>query len=327
MNTPAHTLAPAADEQASHWAARLDRGGLTPAEQESLDRWLATDPSHRARLSEYCQMGADLELTLPAIYPAGDSGAAIDRALGQQRARRRAVWLSVGSIAAALVLGFWFVAGRPEQQTIATSPAQRHAVTLADGTRASLNAQTKVEISFARSERHVRLASGEALFEVTHDPSRPFLVETDAGVVRVTGTRFNVRLEPGRRVEVTVLEGSVEVRPADSGAAAAHALRPGDQLRLAERRTTIVHLSPESLDNVASWRDGAIVFEDTPLADACARFARYHDREIRVAPAIAHARLGGRFSLDDLDGFVAGLGKVLPVVVARDGDAWNIGAR
>jgi transmembrane sensor len=327
MNTPAHTLSPAADEQASRWAARLDRGGLTPTEQESLDRWLASDPAHRARLSEYCQMGADLELTLPAIYPAGDSAAAVDRALGQQRAHRRAIWLSVGSIAAALVIGFWFAAGRPEQQTIATSPAQRHAVTLADGTRASLNAQTKVEISFARAERRVRLAAGEALFEVAHDSARPFFVETEAGEVRVTGTRFNVRLEPGRRAEVTVLEGSVEVRPADGGAAATHALRPGDQLQLRARQATIVHLSPESLDNVASWRDGTVVFEDTPLADACARFARYHDREVRVASAVAHLRVGGRFSLEDLDGFVAGLGKVLPVSVAREGDTWNIRSR
>lgn len=326
MNTPAHTLPPAADEQASLWAARLDRGGLTPAEQESLDRWLAADPAHRARLSEYCQMGADLELTLPILYPAGGSGAAIDRALGQQRAQRRNFWISAGSLAAAVALGFWFILGRPDAQVIATAPAQRHAVTLADGTRASLNAQTRVEISYARAERRVHLSEGEALFEVSRDPSRPFVVVTPAGEITVTGTRFNVRLAAAARLEVTVLEGSVNVRPADT--ASLHELRPGDQLRVEEQQASVRHLSTEAAGDVAAWREGTAVFEDTPLADACARFARYHGIEVRVAPAVAHLRLGGRFSLDDLDGFMRGLGDVLPVRAAAGSDGrWSVQAR
>ena len=326
MNTTAHTLSPAADEQASLWAARLDRGGLTPAEQESLDRWLAADPAHRARLSEYCQMGADLEVTLPALYPAGGSGAAIDRALGQERAQRRNVWLAVGSMAAAVALGFWFILGRPDTQVIATAPAQRHAVTLADGTRTSLNAQTMVEISYTRAERRVRLAEGEALFEVAKDPGRPFVVSTPAGDITVTGTRFNVRLAAVSRLEVTVLEGSVNVRPVAT--ASLHELKPGDQLHVEEQQTSVRHLSPDAAGDVAAWREGTAVFEDAPLVDACSRFARYHGIEVQVAPAVAHLRLGGRFSLDDLDGFMRGLGDVLPVrAVAGNDGRWSVQAR
>jgi transmembrane sensor len=325
MNTAHPPFSPAADEAASLWAARLDRGGLTPSEQQSLDRWLAADPAHRARLSEYCQMSADLEVTLPAIYPANAAPGAVHRALGQQR-RQRAWWIGAGSLAAAFVLGGLFLFNRPDVQVIATSAAQRHMLTLADGTRANLNARTKVELSFARAERRVRLTEGEALFEVAKDAGRPFIVVTPFGDVTVTGTRFNVSLADAARLQVTVLEGSVNVRPA--GLDTAHDLRPGDQLKVEARQTTILHLSPEGAADVAAWRDGTAVFEDAPLADACARFGRYHGREVRVAPAVASLRLGGRFSLDDFNGFMAGLEKVLPVrAAADDAGRWNVNPR
>ena len=61
---------PAADEQASLWAARLDGSVLSAAERIALDAWLAVDPVHRDLLSQYCQFSADLEQKLPALIEA-----------------------------------------------------------------------------------------------------------------------------------------------------------------------------------------------------------------------------------------------------------------
>ena len=59
------------------------------------------------------------------------------------------------------------------------------------------------------------------------------------------------------------------------------------------------------------------MFDGVPLSAALARFARYHGRGITAAPEVANLSVGGRFSLDDLDGFLVALEAALPVRVTR----------
>ena len=61
MSSSRPAFNPAADEQASLWAARLDGSVLSAGERVALDTWLSTDPAHRDLLSQYCQFSADLE--------------------------------------------------------------------------------------------------------------------------------------------------------------------------------------------------------------------------------------------------------------------------
>jgi len=109
----------------------------------------------------------------------------------------------------------------------------------------------------------VRLASGEAFFQVSKDASRPFTVETPAGSVRATGTAFNVLAESPAALDVTVTEGTVAVRPSvtagGSDTAAPSALTAGDHL--SARATTGVSVKPIStaaLANKLAWRQGAV---------------------------------------------------------------------
>ncbi len=167
----------------------------------------------------------------------------------------------------------------------------------------------------------MRLAQGEACFEVTTDPARPFYVETPSGTVRVTGTRFNVRADAPGVLEVTVLEGSVAVETVAPGAAASPAhfdLAPRDQVSVADGLTMKRQLAADATDHVVAWREGKIVFDETPLHVALARFATYHDRKLTVDPAAANHPLGGRYTLDDLDEFIAALERSLPVKAQRD---------
>jgi transmembrane sensor len=208
-------------------------------------------------------------------------------------------------------------------QSITTAVAQRQTVTLADGSRIELNARTSLQVELTSTERRVRLASGEAFFQVTKDPSRPFTVETPAGSVRVTGTAFNVLAESPAALDVTVTEGTVAVRPSvtagGSDTAAPSALTAGDHL--SARATTGVSVKPIStaaLANILAWRQGAVVFDDVPLAEALARFAHYHGRGITASPGAAQLRISSRFNLDDLDGFFASLSDLHQVRATRD---------
>ena len=65
-----------------------------------------------------------------------------------------------------------------------------------------------------------------------------------------------------------------------------------------------------------------MIFDEVPLADALARFADFNGRTITVAPEVARQRVGGRYALDDLDGFLAGIERTMlvPVRIERDAD-------
>ena len=219
--------------------------------------------------------------------------------------------------AAAVAVVFWALRPASQHDNLATAVAQRQEFTLADGTHVELNAQTSVVVEIGATERRVRLASGEAFFAVTKDVSRPFFVETPAGAVRVTGTKFNVRAESAASFEVAVVDGSVQARPAGAGAVPV-SLVAGDLLAATPEGNRVSHLSPAALDDAVAWRRGQVVFNDTPLRDALARFARYHGRGITAAKEVADLRITSRYSLDDLDAFFAELKQILPVQVTND---------
>lgn len=96
---------------------------------------------------------------------------------------------------------------------VAAPEGQRINLTLQDGTNVWLNSGAEIEYPslFAGNSRQVRL-SGEALFDVSRDTRRPFVVETFACKVEVLGTRFNVNADERHDVFSTALmRGSVRV--------------------------------------------------------------------------------------------------------------------
>ncbi len=317
MNSSTPKPDSAAEEKASLWAARLDGSTLSATDRLELNAWLAENPAHRALLSQYCQFSADLEHDLPVLLDAG----MVELPERVKRPRRKLNWL-VPSLATAMAAAIVvFVYTRPHIDRIATATAQRQSLTLADGTRVDLNAHTSIAVEMRGHERHVQLAEGEAFFSVSKDRNRPFIVETPAGSVRVTGTVFDVRSEAVRDLQVLVVEGSVQVRPGQSAAVSAtapYALHAGDSLVSAESGVSVKALPEAAMTDALAWRQGEIVLNATPLNEALARFARYHGRGIFVAPDAAGLKVSGRYSLEDLDGFFANIEEILPVKTTRD---------
>ncbi len=309
------------DEEAALWAARLEGSVLTADDRKVLDAWLAENPAHRALLSGYCQFSADLEQQLPVLVAAG--AVKMPRPSATQRYRRRHVRGVAGALAAGAAVALVLLGparSRIQTEDIATPAARRQSLTLVDGTRVELNARTSLRIDIDRTQRRVRLAAGEAFFAVSKDPSRPFFVETPAGSVRVTGTRFDVRTDIPDGLAVTVVEGTVEVRPDDAAGrpAAPVTLTAGQQLSAGPQGAEVRKLTATALDDSLAWRQGEIVFDGVPLGEALARFGRYHGCGITVTPEAARLPVGGRYSLDDLDGFLAQLETGFPVRVARN---------
>ena len=333
MNTLSRQPDPTAEEQASLWAARLEGGTHSAADRDALDTWLNADAAHRSLLSRYCQFSADLEeqlLTLVATggvtLPPGPEAESENESTPVIRVQR---WnfTRVASVAlaaaAAIAVAVWVARPTPRVETIATAAAQRSTITLSDGTRVELNARTGLTFDNGSKERRVRLASGEAFFTVSKDKSRPFVIETPAGSVRVTGTVFNVRSDTPGILEVTVVEGSVQVwpgKPATSSDSAPYALVANDCLSSIGGKIAKQVLDATELDAALAWRQGLVVFKDVPLRDVLNRFANYHGKKIFPSAAIEQLKqsVAGRFSIDDLDGSLTTLAKSFELQVDHE---------
>ena len=311
------------DASAALWAARLDGSELSASDRTELEQWLAADPTHRTLLSSYCQFSADLEQPLQHLAEVG----AISLPAPAPVVNRATRWkqFTAGALVAAAAAFAVIIAVKqpaPELTAMTTAFAQRQSLTLSDGTVVELNAQTRLEISMSHSERRVRLVTGEAFFQVAPNAARPFVIETRAGSIRVTGTSFSVRTEGAAALEVTVVQGSVQVRTGDLNSAnsAPVLLEAGQKLSRSPEGVSIKILSSTALDEAMAWRRGQIILEGVPLREALAQFARYHGRSMTVSEGAAQLPLGGRYSLDDLRGFFAALVELFPVKVITEVD-------
>jgi hypothetical protein len=147
---------------------------------------------------------------------------------------------------------------------------------LPDGSDVWLNAASSITFPniFTGPERKVRV-TGETYFEVTHDPTRPFIVSKDEMHVQVLGTKFNINAyDDESDLRVTLLEGEVNV----SKAGIHESLRPGQQARL--RGGDIRLLNQVNTDEVMAWKNGLFEFNETDIQTIMRQVARWYNVEV-----------------------------------------------
>lgn len=128
-------------------------------------------------------------------------------------------------------------------------------------------------MKFGLFERRIRL-EGEAYFEVTHNPRRPFVVEFEGGEIQVLGTSFNVKAyRDDDIVAVTLDEGAW---CSTTAAAVVSSCRPRTAaLRPPLGRGRIVRGADAMRYSI--WKDDVISFRDTPLAEVLETLSRWYD--------------------------------------------------
>jgi transmembrane sensor len=158
------------------------------------------------------------------------------------------------------------------------------AISLADGTRVWLNAETTLRYptAFTGNDRRVEI-SGEAYFEVAHDASKPFYVTKGGMEVKVLGTHFNVNTyEDGEPAKVTLLEGSVKV--VNDGKPLM--LTPGQQARMDGFNMRV--LDNVDMDEVMAWKNGKFQFgENTGIETIMNQVARWYNVQVEYKGAIS----------------------------------------
>lgn len=253
-----------------------------------------------------------------------DVVAKIEQKVKRRKIRRHRVVGTVASLTVLMLAILWGLPTLLSTSRVATPAAQRQLLALSDGSEATLNARTNLRTDFRYGRRVVHLDRGEAFFSVAKDAAHPFLVETPAGTVRVVGTKFNVRVLPSEKLEVTLMEGSVRLESNDREEMT---LRPGEQWAGDDNRGVVRQLTLVELEGVAAWREGRLALDSLTLGEALSRLASFHGKEISIAPAAEGLRPGGSVPLDDLAAALDALQATLPIQVLPVGDTYRIVGR
>ncbi len=160
-----------------------------------------------------------------------------------------------------------------EKSTLA---GQKSILTLFDGTKITLNANSKLKYPthFGETSREVYL-EGEAYFEVVHNSYKPFVVHTNKIATTVLGTKFNVCAFPEEEsIAISLVEGKVTVSEImNSKSENKVTLAPKEQF-IYSKLTSKAEVKEFDFTKVIGWKDNSFVFENEPLGNVLRKLER-----------------------------------------------------
>lgn len=323
MSKPLNSKSLTLSEMAARWYLRMREHGHNPraAEHHAFEQWLADDPRH----------GAEYESIARAMHQLDSSEglsklaeAAEQQAFLANEARRKAKQQRLAQL---MVVCFICVAGffahqqyqvwqaKPVMQLAAQNPVGQIAIkTLDDGTKVTLSAKSDMEVTYYRHQRHVLIKEGEAIFEVTKDPERPFVVETDTARITVLGTRFAVnRLQ--HVVRVSVDHGRVKVESKDDAAPAdttfmAREITNGQVLEVYPNRAMVLVNRPAS--DAFAFLNHRLVFDRADSSEIAYTVSRYRLKPVQSQGRQVH-NISADINIQDIDQFLRGLPNIAPL--------------
>lgn len=318
-------------DHAVAWCVRLSEGELSAAEQAELDLWLAADSGNRLLLDDAVAAWRAVEdqAARPGMIALrGEALNDLRRAQRRQWARRSGrqtlAWSAAAAVVAAVVLGGGLAWRSSLPDVYRTTEGERRIVELADGSRASLDADTVLKVRYDGDRRRLWLERGRAKFAVAKDPLRPFSVAAGGKLVVATGTTFSVE-RVADQMRVVLYEGHVAVLDGEGakgrpppllrvdGAPTEKALTPDHEL-VAQVNSEVASVAPADPARARAWETGQLVFQDEPMSLAVERVNRYAREKLRIGdPVVANLRISGVFTSGDTRAFVDGVTAVLPV--------------
>jgi len=302
--------------EAAAWLARLHAEDRDAADEAAFRIWLGADPAHAAAFEAVDRVWSDIGGLGSLKTVRGDLRRSVARVPVREPglASRRLLLAGVGLLA---VTGgsalFWRSASAKVYETDVGE--QKH-VALDDGSQLFLDAKTRIAVAFSETARTVDLQYGRANFRVVPDAHRPFIVEAAERKIVATRCNFDVRCEDGK-VQVVLIHGEADVRPASAPAVQGETLRSGERLVASN---DVEKRDKPDLTRVLAWQTGYENFDREELAQAVEEMNRYSTQRLEVNPSVAGLKVSGVYRVGDNAAFARSLAKLLPLAVHEDGD-------
>lgn len=302
-------------DEALAWHQALERDD---ADWDAYTHWLEADPLHRQAFDEIALTQHIVDVHLNDLQ----SRRSIAPEPAKPAVHMRQRWL-YGAVAAALALAiglptFW---PRQEQDIVyATARGESRQIALSQGITVDLAPSTRLMAKNGDPTR-LELVQGDAYFKVAHDPRRTLSIQAGDYSVQDIGTAFSLNLSSDA-VAVAVAEGHLSVAPGNGQATMVSA---GEQF-IARRSAQSARVTPVQPVDVASWRQGRLVYNDTPLSIVVPDIERYSGKAITVDPAIGDRPFSGVLVIGDGSRLLANLSDLMAISYEEKGDRVRLGA-
>ncbi len=315
--------------EATDWLILLQDDPDDAERREEFQAWVNQSPAHASAWAETLRASAALDKAAPLHaaqwQPLLEAVRTPSRPPVSRRGRtrrpdrpnrRQAAGLAGLALAASLLAvlagpSLWI--GLRADYT--TDTAEIRSFRLADDSTVTLAPESAIAVRFTDAGRHVQLLSGEALFQVTKNPARPFRVEARTVDITVLGTTFDVRhTETG--ADVAVAEGVVRVEHDSATTPVTETLAAGQSVRV--RWSGESQRRDQPVGMVAAWRQDRLIARDDPLGAVVEQLRRYFPGRIIVTDdTLARETVTGVYDPTDPMEALRGIARAQKAVVRQ----------
>jgi len=311
------------NKTAARWFIRMQDAEIDSPERTQFEHWLMQSEMHQAEYASIADAwnGIDSVDELKKLAAAKQANQFLNQHKRSKKIKNAMAALSVCFIFIfAGLFGFekyqqWLA--KPTMQMASESSAtQILTQKLEDGSEITLNASTKIQVTYYRHQRHIALLQGEAIFNVTKDTNRPFIVETNTAKIKVLGTRFAVN-KLSQLVRVSVDHGSVQVE--SKAPVSSIILRNGQVAEVAQDAATglqTVKLKKNVAADYFKFATGTVVFNQADIVEIADVLSRYGQRKV-TAQGDSTEKISAVLNTKDIDTFINTLPKIANVTVKQ----------
>lgn len=322
----------AVEEIARAWFVKM-RSEDAPALRAEFEEWLAAKPGHRAAYEQISRA-----MTASAVLKSSTR-------FGSEEARRRragtSAWRMPWGAAATGVLFLAAIFGvvsmsRPGPGSFAPSAYASEPLTtqrgeirtfkLPDGSTATLDTESRLDLLYSAGERRVRLAKGRVRLKIASE-KRPFIAEASAGTAQTDEAVMDLSVDEAR-TEFTHLSGqsaTLRIHAPGVGAGRLRKVNAGVQVSISSKRGSAqlrqVSIKPERSD----WPSGWAEYSRISLGSLVAEANRYaNDPVIIDDPAVAELAVSGRFNLKNTGAFARRISQLFGLALDEQPDGIHL---
>lgn len=330
----------AIEEQAADWLLFLQEQQLSLSNSESypaqLNEWLAQSKLHSDTFEKMqqlwhisTQLDTDYVEQQLAQLPESDS-------INKQTTQRSKIgYFALAAAFFLLSFTVYFNVEQPSKQTATVAKSSKvtsdvqnqfyrthinehRTITLADNSQVDLGANSQLAVRYSDTFRELTLYQGEALFSVSKDKQRPFIVRHQHNQVEALGTVFNVRANPAS-IRVDVLEGTVAV-------AAEQPVKLTQGQAAEVTSTGMISRSKAQGDKLTmAWQQGRLVYQNARLGDVLNDVARYSELKVTLSnKQLAQLTYNGTLLTSEINSWLNSLDKIYPIKVSQQGGVFTL---